>query len=385
MLSNFINKNIRGLYLIARRAYAFIPMNFLRGYSFPPLSAVILLTYRCNCRCKHCFYYNEINKKKTENNPAKNELTKNELLNIIKQCKNLGVKNITFHGGEPFLRPDLIELIRYSNKNGLRTNITSNAALIDSKKAEQIVLSGLNNLCISIDGPEKIHDLIRGKGTFKKALSAISMINEFKLKYKKDSPLIDIACTLTSINSGHLSEIIESFKKIKVNSILFSGITWNSQRNIEVSKKILNSFKSENVEVGSEMMPDKLMAINPLVLLDELKKVRNLAAKYNISVYSAPFISKEIINKYYLDDSFSFKKSCNYPWISIVISPQGYVYSCIPMTFLNKNFGNLRKSSLKKIWNSEPYKRFRRIIAKSGKIPICNKCCELNSQKKLSD
>lgn len=382
MIESFINKNIRKIYLLARYIYTFIPRHFLKGYSFPPLSVVILLTYRCNCRCKHCFYYNEINKKETEDTQKK-ELSKEELLDLISQCSKLGVKNITFHGGEPFLRLELIELIRYAKSKGIRTNITSNAALIDGKKAEEIVLSGLNNLCVSMDGPEKIHDLIRGKGTFKKTINAIKLINEFKSKHNKSTPAINLACTITSINLNYLSEILEIFKGIKINAIQFTGLTWNSRQNLELSKIILKDFKKENVEAGSELMPDKLAGINEEILLREREKIKNLAEKYSIAVYFPPFSSKETIKSYYSDDKFSFKKSCNYPWASTVISPGGYVYACIPLSFLSMNFGNIKHSSLKQIWNSEEYKKFRKLIFKNKKLPLCNKCCEMDPSNRL--
>ena len=48
-----------------KRIYASLPYYFSYGAAFPPLSAVLLLSYRCNCRCRMCFYYNKLEKERT--------------------------------------------------------------------------------------------------------------------------------------------------------------------------------------------------------------------------------------------------------------------------------------------------------------------------------
>lgn len=382
MQIKYFEKNIRKIYLVARDIYTYLPRNFLKGYSFPPLSLVILLTYRCNCRCKHCFYYNEINKKDTERK-IDDELSKQELTELINDAKKIGVKNITFHGGEPLLRKELIDLIKLANKLKIRTNITTNAALINEKKASEIVRSGLNNMCVSIDGPEKIHDLIRGKGTFVKAIKAIKMINKYKEKYNTKKPAISIACTITSMNINYLDDIMNLFKDIKINHIQFTGLTWNSKRNLDITKKILKDFKTSIVEVGSEIMPDELSDIDGKLLIRKKEEIIKIGKKYDITVFFPPFEKESDVKDFYTNDTYSFTNKCTYPWASSVVSPKGYVYACIPMSFLNKNFGNIRKKSLKSIWNSKDYKKFRILMSKSKKIPICNKCCELDPSNRI--
>ncbi|MFB0560339.1 MAG: SPASM domain-containing protein, partial [Candidatus Lokiarchaeia archaeon] len=67
------------------------------------------------------------------------------------------------------------------------------------------------------------------------------------------------------------------------------------------------------------------------------------------------------------------RNKCIAPWIAPFIQPNSDV---IPCDGVDITMGNLKKESLKKIWNNEKYKRFRKNIQKCGiSHPICKRCC----------
>ena len=124
------------------------------------------VTYNCQLRCPHCCTGNYAN-------DPQNELTNAEVKDILDQANKAFAVN--FFGGEPTLRPDIIDLIEYAAERSIYVFLDTNGLKITRDFAGQLKGSGLEMLYVSIDSPvpEK-HDELRGmKGLFDKAIRGI--------------------------------------------------------------------------------------------------------------------------------------------------------------------------------------------------------------------
>lgn len=381
-IPHYIGKRKRTIFNLFKKLYSSIPFYFFNGKSFPALSIKIILTYRCNLKCVHCFYYNELNQKETIKKiyESKNkELTLDEIKNLIDEFAKINVKNITFHGGEPLLRNDIFEMIAYATKKNLSTNIDTNGTLITEEVGKKLVDAGLKFIMISIEGPEEIHDSVRGKGIFQKALQGIKNIQEYKKIKNVKYPWINLSPTISSLNVEKLDEIVDIAADYGVDEIVFTVLTWNSKENIEKSRSILNKILNYNPqEAGSQYITDYIMDVNPEILLETKERIKQKSKLKNIRCYFPPYDIKNKIEQYHKNPKFSFIDKCVYPWHSSVISPTGYVYPCVAISLLNFNLGNIREKKFREIWNGKEYKDFRKALRKNKLLPVCYKCCELN-------
>ncbi|HDI02547.1 MAG TPA: radical SAM protein, partial [Candidatus Aenigmarchaeota archaeon] len=139
-----------------------------------PYKLTFAITYKCNSRCVTCGIW-----KKKE----RNELTTEEIKRIFEHISPAWV-NLT--GGEPFLRTDLREIASFAGK-AYMLNLTTNGILVDRilKVSEKISKLGFPKfvVVVSLDGPEKIHDKIRGvKGNWKKAVETFLGLKELERK-----------------------------------------------------------------------------------------------------------------------------------------------------------------------------------------------------------
>lgn len=152
-------------------------------------SAIIDVTDRCNLRCKHCFYFREEH--------ASEELSKEEFLKGIKGLRDkYNILHMSWCGGEPLFRRDIIEEgASYFPMNWLFTNGT-------------LPIPDIPNLMVfvSIDGPEKIHDWIRGEGTFKKIMENV--------KNRPENKVVIFLPTINRINELYLEEMVEQLSRI---------------------------------------------------------------------------------------------------------------------------------------------------------------------------
>ena len=88
-----------------------IPYKTFRGRALSPLKVIIELTYRCNLACEMCYLIQERKMKETRENVT--ELTTAEVKGVIDQL-GMVFPIVTFTGGEPLIRSDIMELIRYT-------------------------------------------------------------------------------------------------------------------------------------------------------------------------------------------------------------------------------------------------------------------------------
>lgn len=141
-----------------------------RGRPMALTGAFIRVTDACNLRCSQCYVdsFGPLSSKK-------NELTTKELRDLLAEIKYLGGHTVTLSGGEPLLRPDMVDLVEYGARDlGLRIKLNSNGTLLLGKDVAERLAPNLHELQVSLDGvtPE-VHDAVRGRGTHASSLRGI--------------------------------------------------------------------------------------------------------------------------------------------------------------------------------------------------------------------
>ena len=144
-----------------------------------PKMLMLYVTDNCNLRCKHCFYWKEVD------NP-RNAHSIEEIEKLTKSLKER-LDLLTLTGGEPFIRKDLVDIVRLfvQNNKVKRIHIATNGLLPDltvRKTNEMLALLGSHTrltMQFSIDGFEDAHDTVRGmKGAFQKTCETVKKLME---------------------------------------------------------------------------------------------------------------------------------------------------------------------------------------------------------------
>ena len=153
-----------------------------------PLAVRFQLTNRCTLRCKYCNLWHT----RTE------ELSIQQVISILDKLAELGTKRISFSGGEPLLREDIGQIIDYCWEKGIYPEMNSNGTLVPKMIK---VIQNLDFLKLSLDGPEEIHDLARGKGSYKAVMAAADAAYKDKINF-------GFATVLTKYNIDFLDYLL---------------------------------------------------------------------------------------------------------------------------------------------------------------------------------
>ena len=151
-------------------------------------------TKTCNLECVHCYADAEIKR-------FAGELTTEEAQRMIEDLASMNIPALLISGGEPLVRPDILDLAEYASALGVRVTFSTNGTLIDEKKAERLAKIGVTYVGISIDGGEARHDRFRGKvGAFQGAIRGIRNCRAAGIR-------VGVRFTVTQENLGELEEI----------------------------------------------------------------------------------------------------------------------------------------------------------------------------------
>lgn len=190
-----------------------LPSNLLQFSEDKKPVVVWNVTRSCNLKCVHC-YAHAVSKSKEK------ELTTGQAMGVIDDLAEFGAPVILFSGGEPLIRPDLVDLAQYAVDKGMRAVISTNGTLITKDKAKALKKVGLSYVGVSLDGMEKVNDRFRGyKGAFQHALQGIRNCRNEGLK-------VGLRFTVNRLNKDEVGPIFDLLEKEDIPRVCFYHLVY---------------------------------------------------------------------------------------------------------------------------------------------------------------
>ncbi len=299
---------------------------------YVPLVVSWNVTLRCNLKCSHC-YINAGEKQ------FRDEMGTDAAKMLMHQIAEVSRPLLILSGGEPLLREDIFEIIRYGADRGLNIGMGSNGMLIDDDVARKLKDAGMSTVAISLDSsiPER-HDEFRGvKGCWEHAVNAIGSL-------KRNGIQVQVNATVTRQNYNEVDDIMSLAEDLGVENFhLFFLVPTGRGTNVE--------------DITPRMYEDMITS----TLAQTTKH------KLNVKPSCAPQFMR--VAKEQGVDMSRWVRGCMAGLYYCRIYPSGEVTPC---PYLPINLGNIRERSFRDIWfNSEVFKALRDFDQLKGK---CGKC-----------
>ncbi|MEM5786400.1 MAG: radical SAM protein, partial [Syntrophobacteraceae bacterium] len=203
-----------------------LPSHLLQFSSDKKPVVVWNVTRRCNLKCVHCYAH-------ARDEAFKGELSNQEGKAVLDDLAAFGSPVILFSGGEPLVRPDLIELAEYAVGKGMRAVISTNGTLINSRVAAALKKVGLSYVGISLDGLREVNDRFRGvKGSYDKAMDGIKACQDAGIK-------VGLRFTMNRLNAGEIPGIFDLLEKHEIPRVCFYHLVY-AGRGSELMKEDLS-------------------------------------------------------------------------------------------------------------------------------------------------
>lgn len=289
------------------------------------LSVTFELTYRCNERCRHCYVVQD----------RQPELSLVEIKGILDQLAAMSVCNVTFTGGEVFMRKDAFEILRHAYDRGFVVDVFTNGALLRAE--DWIRLKTLWPRCVHFSVyshiPEKHDSVTMVKGSWERTMASL-----------RGCAAIGIP---VNVKSSVLTETVDDIEGI-----------------VRLAESV-----GASIEMGRSIIPRRDGDLRGMLL-----KVRDRAAYDR----SSAVIDGLLVASEDEDDASGTTdgRICAAGEHSLSISPSGEVFPCVTLPM---RIGNVRERPMREIWESSTeLQRWRRINLRDGR----NGCtgCALSAQ-----
>ena len=314
-------------------------LNFLKSYlyylakkarpnSYPSILMVEPTNF-CNLHCPLC---------PTGNNSLKREKGYMPLPGFKKIIDESGdyLLNLTlWNFGEPMLHQDIYEMIEYAKRKKIFIRLSTNGHFFNNKEnVRRLVMSGLDNLIIALDGAsQETLSKYRVGADFETIINGIKSVVEEKKKLKLRLPFIEIQFILMRHNEHEVEKMKKITKDIGVDKLTLKTATLE----IETSKGELEKME--------QFLPTK----------DEYRRYMK--------------------NEKELKSKKPIKNQCIRLWLISVINWNGDVVPCCYDAQGVFTFGNVFEQPLKEIWANDQYAKFREIVLKNKtSIKMCSNC-----------
>ncbi len=317
------------------------------------------ITHECNLKCLTCFRWTS--------GAAERELATAECLAVIDGLKKwLGTFGLTFSGGEPFLRDDMVDILRYASERGIYAAVVTNGTLIDGPMAGRVIASGVDSLALSLNSlrPE-LHNFTRGSETnFDEVVSAIGHLKD------RGPMALSLCTTVIRENIEELPALVEFTAKNGLNGINFQPLMEASIIQVfdeEGRKKKLPRGKLFD-EMQGEMVAGGRDALLVDGVIERLRAMKRKGYPVNNPVSHLRAIGTCIKDP---SDPALLKMPCRVGTNNFFIDPFGDVRICQVLDPV----GNLTRQRPGDVWNSPEARSQRSAIGgcmKACRVLNCN-------------
>jgi len=288
-------------------------------------------TNKCNMFCDHCY--------REAGEQLKEELNTSEAKKLIREIVKANFKLMIFSGGEPLMRPDLLELGDYANKQGLRVVLGTNGTLITGEMAKDLKKAGFMAAGVSLDSLDA-----NKNDSFRKLNNAFNLTLTGMENLKKAGVPFQIHTTVMDWNVEELEKITD-----------FA---------IEIGAMAHHVFFLVPTGRGANMEEEALR------VAEYERTIKRLMEKQKtVDIEIKPTCAPQFIRTAdKMGVPVRFSRGCLAGISYCIISPRGDVQPC---AYLDIALGNVREQDFDEIWKNNPILKELRAMEYLGKCGYC--------------
>lgn len=169
-----------------------------------PWKLWIYTNYDCNLRCSYCVA-------RSSPNVPRRAIGLANVQRLIDEAGQLGFVHAFFTGGEPFLLPDIYDMLAYSSAR-METTVLTNAMLLHGSRLEKLASIANEQLIVQVSldgGSAEVHDAYRGAGSWERTVTGIRELQSRGFRVR-------LGTTETPVNSAHLKQLCEFHRSLGI-------------------------------------------------------------------------------------------------------------------------------------------------------------------------
>jgi radical SAM protein with 4Fe4S-binding SPASM domain len=308
----------------------------------------------------------------------KHEMTLVDWKRVVDELAAYGIPSVLLRGGEVFMVPGIVELLDYIHDKGMHISIDTNGTMLEQFAAD-IVRIGKMHLTISVDGPEVVHDAVRGiAGTFQRIKEGVVRLAE--LEAQSENKISRSICfTISQYNYRSLGVMPDVARSLGLGSIAIVPYYY-------FPNWVGKIYGEELRELGCQAFSwVGFHHEDSGVDFDEFQRQYHQYLATLGDIYSYPYmpLNEEQYRAWFADtQSLVGPLYCQNVEKLIDIQPDGSANFCVD--FVDYSFGNVREAGIAELWNGERAEQFREYRRKKP-LAVCYRCGAKYMSQQWSD
>ncbi len=274
----------------------------------------------------------------------------------------VGLRQLHLQGlGEPMMHPRFFDMVSYAARKGIQVTTNSNLTLINPKRAEACVTSGLDTLHVSIDGASaEMYERIRLRAKFERVVRNIGLVLDARERLESELPHLHMVTVIMKQNLSELPMLVRLAHEWQMDEIFVQHLSHDFQE----------STLPEHYRPMRDYVNDQTLLTEDEARIERyFGQARQVAKELGIKLRLPRTRAKEY------PPGTPGRERCSWPWTGAYISYQGYAMPCCMIATPDRgNFGNMAEQGVESTWSSPAYQAFREQLASENPPDVCRSC-----------
>lgn len=333
-----------------------------------PKAVSLTLTNACNLRCRMCGQWSDEGYMRGEGGGPRPAMTPADWKRVVDELAEGGVGAVNLRGGEPFLFPPIIDLLDHIRARGLFSAMDTNGTMI-GRFAEDIVRIGKIHLTVSVDGPEEIHDAVRGvPGCFRRIREGLAALRAAEAAAGTEISK-SICFVISPYSVRGLGAMPDVARSLGIRTVAIVPYYFIPDGVGQAYERVLRGDLGCAAFSWRGFHHDA-SGVDMDVFREQHRRYRESLG--DVQDYPYMTFTEEQYAAWFADAVTPVgKPGCSNVERLLDIQPDGRANFCVD--FPDYAIGNVREQSIADMWNGERARRFRE-YRRAKPLPVCLRC-----------
>jgi radical SAM protein with 4Fe4S-binding SPASM domain len=263
--------------------------------------------------------------------------------------------------GEPMMHPRFFDMVSYAAARGIKVGTNSNLTLLNARRAELCVTSGLAELHASIDGATaETYEEIRVRSHFDRITRNLEGLVEARRRLGSETPRLRMVCVVMRRNLPELADLVRLAHRLEIDAVFVQHLCHDFGE---------SSLPAHYAPMRGFVDDQTLLAEDPARVGRHFGEARAVAAELGVDL-RLPLTQPRMH-----PPGTPGPDRCDWPWRGAYVSYQGLAMPCCMVATPDRiHLGNMAEQGADAVWNGEAYQEFRAALSSDSPPEVCRSC-----------
>ena len=274
----------------------------------------------------------------------------------------VGLQELHLQGlGEPMMHPRFFDMVAYAAGKGVRGSTNSNLTLLNARRADACVTSGLDRLHVSVDGATAAtYERIRVRSHFDRVVRNLGLLQEARTRHGSERPHVRMVVVIMRQNLHELPDLVRFAHRWSMEGLFVQHLCHDfGESSLPAHYRPMRDFVQEQTLFEEDPARVERFFADARAVAEELGvDLRLPRTRPRVHPPGTPG-----------------RQRCSWPWTGGYVSYQGYAMPCCMVSTPDRaNFGNMVEQGVEAVWISAGFEAFRDQLASDEPPEICRSC-----------